>query len=244
MAAASCKSHIIPKQFYKRIRGTEKHLFEIHVQGELKRRHTQNGIWEQGILCPKCDESFGVLDEYAYEVLPEDIDPQQVKRLGQGVTVYELGLIDVDKFRRFLVSLIWRSSLSKHEMFRSIKVGPYFDRFENVLTGKDVSWLNHVDCAFVHLKPPRYDKLLLPPSPTRYDHVNVLQFYLYPWKLLIKLDNRPFGRSLKQMSLRVGAPSYAIMMTTFSQGELTFLADLQQRIKKHEAARDARAGME
>jgi len=185
-----------------------------------------------------------VLDEYAYEVLPERIEPERIKRLGQGVSVYELGLIDVDKFRRFLVALVWRSSLSKHEMFRFIKVGPYAERIENILTGRDASWLTHVDCAFVHLKPPRYDKVLLPPSPTRYDHVNVLQFYLYPWKLLIKLDNRPFGRSLNQMSLRKGAPTYAIMMATFSQGELTFLADLQQRIKQREAARGVRIGKE
>jgi hypothetical protein len=140
-APASCKAHIIPRQFYKRIRGTGKHLYELHVEKAIERRFTQSGIWEYGILCPKCDGKLGVLDEYGYEVLPENLEQTSIKHLAPGASVYELGLIDADKFRKFLVALIWRSSRSTHEMFRFMKIGPYEKRFESILTGKDLSWL-------------------------------------------------------------------------------------------------------
>ncbi len=233
-APASCKSHIIPKQFYKRIRGAAKHLYELHVEKGVKRRFTQSGIWEQGILCPKCDEKLGVFDEYAYGVLPENIEQKRIKYLGPGASVYELGLIDADKFRKFLAALIWRASRSKHDLFRYMEIGPYDKRFENILNEKDVSWLNLVDCVFVHLKPPRYDKILLPPFRNKNDGVNVIQFYLYPWKLLIKLDNRPFGTTFSPYALKVGIPTYAMMMASYSQGELRMLADLQRKLKKQQ----------
>ncbi len=239
-APASCKAHIIPRQFYKRIRGTGKHLYELHVEKAIERRFTQSGIWEYGILCPKCDGKLGVLDEYGYEVLPENLEQTSIKHLAPGASVYELGLIDADKFRKFLVALIWRSSRSTHEMFRFMKIGPYEKRFESILTGKDLSWLIYVDCVFIHFKPPRYDKILLPPFRNKCGDLNVIQFYLYPWKLLIKLDTRPFEAPFAQTALKVGVPTYALMMATFSRGELGMLADLQRKIKQHEVRRNAR----
>lgn len=232
---ASCKAHIIPKQFYKRIRGEEKHLFELHAAEELERRYTQNGIWEQGILCPKCDERLGVFDDYAYEILPEIISPNLVKPLGPGTNLYEVGLVDINKFRRFLAALIWKSACSTHSLFRFVKVGPYLERLEKVLTGEDESLLRQLDCVLVHLMPPRYDKVLIPPYPIKCDGgINCLLFYLYPWKLIIKLDRRPFLHPFNSIVLRGGTVNYAMMTTTFTQGEIQILADVQKRIKQHE----------
>lgn len=233
-APASCKSHIIPRQFYKRIRGAEKHILELHVEGEVNRRFSQSGIWEQGILCPACDGKLGNFDSYGYKVLPENIQQQQIQRLAPNLNVYELGQLDVEKFKKFLVGLVWRASRAKHEMFKFVNIGPYESRFKSILTGKDVSWLSRVDCVCVYSKPPRYDKILLSPFQNKCEDINVVQFYLYPWKLLIKLDNRPFGKAFSQTALKTGAPTYAVMIATFSKGEIQLLADLQRRIKRYE----------
>lgn len=237
VAPATCKSHIIPRQFYRRIRGSHKHLFELHVGKDIERRYTQSGIWQQGILCPKCDEKLGAYDKYAYEVLPEGLQQGRIKHMGPGASVYELGLIDADKFRKFLVALVWRASRSTHEMFRFTRIGSYEKRFESILTGKDISWLNRVDCVVIHLKPPRYDKVLIPPFHNVCEGVNIVQFYLYPWKLLIKLDGRPFGQTYANLALSAGPPTHALIMTFYSRGELRLLADFQRKAKAYVAAR-------
>jgi len=226
-APASCKSHIIPRQFYKRIRGGAKHLFEAHVGEEIVKRFTQSGIWQQGILCPKCDEKLGIFDEYAYEILPENIDPNRIKHLGPGARAYDLGLIEVSKFRQFLVALVWRASRSTHDMFRFLKIGHHDGRFKDILTGKNMSSLGSVDCVFV----------LLPPFPNTCGAASVIQFYLYPWKLLIRLDDPPFDPIFEQTALKAGVSTYALMMTTYSRGELRLLADFQRKVKQHESKR-------
>lgn len=228
---ASCRSHIIPKQFFRRIRGKAPHLLELHVGGRVDPRHTQSGIKEQGILCVDCDQKLGVFDRYGYDVLPERLVASQIKRLAPDMTVYEIGLVDTSKFKYFLCALLWRASRSSHPLFQFLKIGPYEEKFQKILSGKSNAWLDRIDCVIAHLNPPKYDKILLPPFHNKCEDVNVLQFYLYPWKLLIKLDQRPFSPTFEQMSLKSSAPTYAFLLSTFSRGELRVLADLQKTVR-------------
>ena len=236
-APASCKSHIIPRQFYSRLLGDAKHLLRLEVEETIQRGFSQSGIREQGILCPECDGRLGVFDDYAYMVLPARVSSGKTKYWVPSVTVVDMGLIDVQRFKMFLAALLWRASRSTHEMFRHVKLGSFGKRLKGVLTGKDTSWLGSADCVIVHLDPPRYDKILLQPFVEEYDGVRVVRFYLYPWKLLIKLDERPFGPVWQQLILKVGAPTHALVMNDFSRGEVEMLADLQRKIKAHHSAR-------
>lgn len=229
---AACKAHIIPKQFYRRIRSREPHLYELHVEQSVERRFTQNGIWQQGIICSECDGKLGVLDDYGYRVLPEQLDQSKIKQVGPGMSFYELGTIDVEKFKRFLVALVWRASIASHDMFRFSKIGKYYeDKFKNILTNKSTSLLYRVGCVVIHLKPPRYDRILLPPFENDCEGVRIIQFYLYPWKLLVKLDRRPFGNTFNPIALKESVPAHALMMNVFSKGEIRILSDLQRKIK-------------
>jgi hypothetical protein len=213
------------------MRGDAPHLFELHVEEEVNRRFSQSGIKERDILCTGCDRKLGVFDQYGYSTLPETIVQNKVKRLAADMNVYDLGHIDIEKFKLFLIALVWRASRSSHTLFQSVKIGPYEEKFHNILVGKSNLWLERVDCVIVHFKPPKLDKILLPPFQNKCEDVNVLQFYLYPWKLLIKLDQRPFGSTFHQLALRSSDSTYALMMTTFSKGELSILANLQKKIR-------------
>jgi hypothetical protein len=230
---ASCRSHIIPRGFYSRIRGSAKHLYVLEVEEEISRGFTQNGIWEQGILCPTCDRTLGQYDEYAYEVLPERIEPGKTKFMAPGAAVVELGNVDRKRFQLFLVALIWRASRSSHGLFRLVRVGSASKRLRAILTGQNTSFLPHIDCVFVHLDPPRYGTILFPPSACKSDGVDVLQFYLYPWKLLIKFGQRPFSPELQRFSLNTHGTVVALVMNEFSSGENRVVADLRPKIKAH-----------
>ena len=123
-------------------------------------------------------------------------------------------------------------------MFKRVELGRYGRRLKDVLTGQDTSWMNHVDCAFVHFRPPRYDKGLWQPFPNKYGEVKVFQFYLYPWKLLIKLDRRSFGPVWQGIALKGRSSTFALVMNDFSIGEQRLLMNLQRKIKLHHAARE------
>lgn len=239
-APASCKSHIIPRQFFMRIRGAEKHLVVFEVEEKLERSVSQSGVWEQGILCPKCDTQLGHFDAYAYKVLPEHISKDRIRYLAPGVTIVEMGAIDIDRFKRFLVALLWRASRSSHDLFQYVKLRPYERKMKAVLTGKDAKFLNDVDCVIVLLDPPRYDKILIPPFINTGGTVDCIQFYLYPWRLHIKLDGRPFDKTFRQLTLRGGAQTRGLVINQFSAGEVRLIADLQKKLKAHHAELEGR----
>src|SRR5262245_22996206 len=111
---ATCKSHIIPRRFYDRIKKQDSPLLDFDVRSRFKSRNTQSGIWERDILCPSCDGKIGEYDNYAYHVLPAKPDPAKLRLYPMNLRVYELGAIEVDRFRMFLASLAWRAGMANH----------------------------------------------------------------------------------------------------------------------------------
>ena len=133
---ASCKAHIIPRQFFHRMRKSSPHLFQLTAVGQaFQKGHSQSGIWEKGILCGDCDGRLGTLDSYAYSILPPLPDSLSFFPHDPWLRTYTLGNIDVDRFKRFLVSLSWRAHHATHLLFQHVDLGPYETKFHNVLLG-------------------------------------------------------------------------------------------------------------
>jgi len=117
-------------------------------------------------------------------------------------------------------------------LFDRIRLGPYEDVFQKALEGASCENLDHITAVLILLKPPKLDRVLLPPSPTKYDAINVLQFYLYPWKLLLKIDKRDFTHPFDKLALKVGSPACALIQEFCSEGEQRMLLDLRDRAIK------------
>src|ERR1017187_2667262 len=106
------KAHIIPKQYYRRIipKGAKPHLLKFEVDDIANESKTQSGVYQDDLLCSDCDNQMGQYDKYGYEVLPRQIDESKLlEPFGYGLKIYEIGQIQVETFRLFLVSLVWRA---------------------------------------------------------------------------------------------------------------------------------------
>jgi hypothetical protein len=89
----------------------------------------QSGIHERNILCKSCDnEILGSLEKYASIILfgSKEICKENVeitKLVGQdGLKVLHIESINYIKFKLFLLSILWRASISKHPFFKEIKL--------------------------------------------------------------------------------------------------------------------------
>ena len=228
---ASCKAHIIPRQFYHRMRKKSPHLLTYNIGSSVERSTTQSGVWERGILCPKCDGKLGQFDDYAYKVLPATTDARKFHHFAPGLSVYELGNVDVEKFRWFLVALVWRAAVATHPLFRSVKLGPYEERFRNVLLKTDLNALGSVAAVVCLFQPPNYEEIFFKPLRSKYDGVNVIQFYLYSWKLLLKVDQRNFVAPFDDLALSSGRQAFAFVHDFLSQEEIKMVRSLKAAVK-------------
>ena len=130
------KSHIIPDFMYFGL-FDEKHFIAPLDLIEFKRKKfLPNGFYDSTILCNECDnEIIGRLESYSRIVIlggkgNTENYPKIEKRINQLNHKY-LHVVNIDylKFKLFLLSIIWRASISKHKSFESV----YLYEHENII---------------------------------------------------------------------------------------------------------------
>lgn len=134
------KSHIIPNFMYKGLFDENHFISEIKLN-ELKiisRKPT--GAYDRHILCPKCDnEVIGKYETYASKVLFDGNLPErsklsiQYEKDDRGASRIVVENIDYNKFKLFLISLLWRGHISKHHFFSEINLGKYAEKARTML---------------------------------------------------------------------------------------------------------------
>lgn len=123
-------SHIIPKWCYKNS-FNEKHQLKIATSPDLFIKAMQDGFKEY-LLCKECEGIFSEIEGYASRILiGSAIDQDRV-------FAYQLNNIDAIKIKRFLLSIVWRCSVSSQKVFSNINVGEHHSRvLQRILLSKD-----------------------------------------------------------------------------------------------------------
>jgi len=120
-----CGAHIIPKKFYFDYTNA-KYKSVNSENGNWKQ--SQNGAWDDSILCPDCDGILNNFDREGYRVLLQDLSDYK-KTISSTRSTYLLNKESYDyvKLRCFFISMLWRASISQKSEFNQIKLGPYED---------------------------------------------------------------------------------------------------------------------
>lgn len=134
-------SHIIPDFLYQDLYD-EKHRMVRTVGLNVKTaQKIQTGEKEGGLLCAKCDnEILGSLETYASRVLftgKESIRVQNVLHPDGQLTSTLCEDLNYGKFKLFLLSLLWRASISKNAFFSHVHLGPLEESVRRMIFGND-----------------------------------------------------------------------------------------------------------
>ena len=111
----------------------EKHFIApVDLAEQKVKKFRPTGFYDSNILCKECDnEIIGKLESYSRIVLrggkgkPESY-PRIERKINQLNQKY-LHLINIDytKFKLFLLSIIWRASISKQKISESVNLGAH-----------------------------------------------------------------------------------------------------------------------
>jgi hypothetical protein len=91
----------------------------------------QAGLSDSHILCDKCEPRFAEWDSYGFDVLGrrqwkvED----SIRRIRDDQPI-AIQLIDMnyDKLMLFILSVLWRASVSKERFYQNVNLGPGYER--------------------------------------------------------------------------------------------------------------------
>ena len=180
-----CKrSHIIPNFMYRDLFDEKGRMNLIQTkegQYEIK-GFRQSGEKEGGILCPTCDnERLGKLERYASLILyggySRIAEPRQTF---DGLRYLYCADLDYTKFKLFLLSILWRASISSKPLFREVSLGPYEDEIRQMILSGDPGEQMVYPClimTYLSLEDLPSD-LVTQPSQARVDGGYVYKFLI------------------------------------------------------------------
>ncbi|MDP2227375.1 MAG: hypothetical protein Q8J78_07845 [Moraxellaceae bacterium] len=92
----------------------------------------QKGIRER-MLCCECETRISKWERYASLAMKEQL-PLEAKRIGKVVSIRG---VDYKNFKLFQLSILWRSSVAKHEMFAAVSLGQHEEKIRRLLLESD-----------------------------------------------------------------------------------------------------------
>lgn len=134
------KAHIIPQSFGRWVQGDSGRNVMLSDDGWSAK--TPRGLFDIGILCAKCDGHLNKrYDDPAFRFF-KGFDLSATRIIDPNPTPYhkaplffEASGIDCEMLCGFILSVLWRSSISSRPELSTVSLGPYEDRAQEVLWG-------------------------------------------------------------------------------------------------------------
>lgn len=118
------KSHIIPEFMYKHIKNAKSQIFGMRMPYGSRLKPIPTGIYEKPLLCNECEQKISAWESYAEKILNGSTHFQMpiVKRTTHPL-IQSVKNIDYTKFKLFLLSIVWRASVTNQPFFREVELG-------------------------------------------------------------------------------------------------------------------------
>lgn len=129
------KSHIFPEFLYTDVYD-KKHRYEVNnLAGQKLLPFRQSGIWEK-LLCHDCEQKLSKNETYSSKVIRRLASV--VIREEEKNEAYVLGMdVDYQRFKLFLLSLIWRAGIASKIPFDTIDLGEHEENIRKLLAAND-----------------------------------------------------------------------------------------------------------
>jgi hypothetical protein len=191
-------SHIIPGGFFERIKTDEPNML-LNEKNYPKK--SPKGVYDQNILCAPCDNTMGKWDHYAQQVLMMDMSGFTPIGTQERLGGWERHEYEYPLLKLFFISLAWRASISTHNFYMQINIGPKFEeKARLMLRTEDPGDAHDFGVVLARFTEPLGHAFLNPHSE-RMVGVNHIRFYVAGFVIYMKVDQRRYRRDLEHFLL-------------------------------------------
>lgn len=190
------RAHIIPRGFARDMQAGHSHNLKISMD---QVQVTQHGVYDPGILCESCDGELGKLDDYALEICRRFPHEHEIT----ADDWFLMENVDGDQFAKFVLSVLWRASITRRTEFRRVSLGPYEARASEVIFGaKPLRSMAEYELLIGRYKTVgRFNPASTYTSPARskFEGANGWAFALNGFRIMAKIDKRPLPLILRSV---------------------------------------------
>jgi len=195
------KAHIIPKSLYAPIikNGIAPELHS-NIEGHYKKR-IPIGVYDKNILCDACEKLFSPYDTYAYEFFLGNRQSWKAVTIAPRTIVHVTTEFDYVKLKLFFISLIYRASLSTHNMFKRINLGEFQEDAKEMIVSGNPGTPDVFSVIISEFDHKCVSTAMLDPDRISIQGVDFLIFYFSGFCPMIKIDTRQTPTDLSPFQL-------------------------------------------
>ena len=220
-----CGSHIIPEFLYKYMYEEER-VFVIPANSSKKVGIIQKGFTES-LLCEKCEGQFSEYETYVKLLLFGGKLP--VKREMNFKESFIMSNIDYRKFKLFLLSILWRASITTHWFFKFVTLGKDEEIIRQMLLSKESGLSGKYGCAMssIEFGGELLDSIKIP-DEIEIDGEVVYRFIMGGFMWLFVVSDNSNSTTLKKYFLQEDGRQ---VILKFKYSDLPFLIEDSQLIR-------------
>lgn len=216
------KAHAIPEAFFREMRiDGESPTLVSGMAGQYSKR-APIGVYDEEILCGECEAKFRQIDDYGIEVLLRKFGEvfHPIERAGK-IAGFESTTVDPNRLLQFLVTVLWRASVSSHDFYSKVDLGPHELLSRTAVTSSSTALPTLFDAVLSRWRNEDENfptTAMLDPRRERWFGINAYRVYFGETVAYVKVDSQPFPPDLKAISLR-SAPSVLVVSRAMSESK-------------------------
>jgi len=172
---------------YKELYDEKHFIHQISLGDTAKPKSKPTGEYESNILCERCDNKIinQGYEDYASKVYYGSEKDTSIKhrRERSKNSVLEWTIvknISYEKFKLFLLSLLWKSSISSRAFFQHVRLGPHEEIIRKMIINSDPKEQHDYPCILLHAKHQGLDikELITPPNRFKDGKSTIYKFFI------------------------------------------------------------------
>jgi hypothetical protein len=172
---------------YKELYDEKHFIYQITFGEKTKPKNRPTGEYESNIFCEECDNRIinQRYEDYASKVYYGSEKDTNIKhrRERSEDSVLEWTIvknISYEKFKLFLLSVLWKSSISSRPFFQEVKLGPHEEKIRKMIINSDPKEQHDYPCILLHAKHQELDvkRLIIPPKRFKDGKSKIYKFFI------------------------------------------------------------------
>lgn len=200
------KSHIIPEAFFTKYRTPNAAAMMLTNTAGYFPKKSWNGIYDPSILCQDCERKFQDFDNYGVKVLLRDMQNYFTRNNHHdGNYFLHSNNIDQQFLLKFLISVLWRASVSSNKFYNKVNLGPFEPLAANVILnphGDVPNCFAGLLSYWINDKGADGD-MLMDPFREKWGDVNAYRVYLGFFVAYVKVDQRQWVAPFSRLALGI-----------------------------------------
>jgi hypothetical protein len=169
----------------------KKHNLELSL---VRVKPSQLGIFDNQILCDRCDGLLGKYDDYLYDVIRGFVLPPGLREHDEFCDPK----VNCEAFCKGILAILWRASITSHPAYSDVSLGPYGAIVREIVFGlRPLADMHTLEVIIQHYRSDYFGDnvnfFYTLPVRNEFQGLSGFSMSLNDFRITVKIDDRLFA---------------------------------------------------